>query len=90
MYSRTFHVTDYFHLQHIKPDCGYYCLHDEQVQKCVHGVIILLVSLSFCIVTVKTTRLMGQVYSTENVCCCLLYIFYLKWFLHGKCMVIYT
>jgi hypothetical protein len=85
-----FHVTDYCHSQHIKTDAGYYCLHDEQVQKCLHGVILLLASLAFCIIIVKTMMLMGQVYSTENVFCCLLYIFYLKQFLHSKCMVIYT
>ena len=75
MYSRTFHVTDNCHSQHIKTDAGYYCLHDELVQKCVHSVILLLASLSLCIITVKTMSLMGQVYSIENVCCCLLYIF---------------
>jgi hypothetical protein len=60
MCSRTFDVADYCHSQHIKTGAGYYYLHDEQVQKFVHGVTLLLASFSFGVIIVKTMRLTGN------------------------------
>lgn len=56
MYSRTFHGTNYCQSQHLKTDAGYYVPHDGQVQKCVHGVTLLLASLSFCIIYLWNKR----------------------------------